>query len=540
MVTNNIQRALVLQGGGSLGAYEAGVYNALYYWINKETNTSGQSNNIFDIIAGTSIGAINAAFLVSYVTKKRKEENKNIKESWEGSAEELEEFWKSQLASNIDLSRWWPFSWDDKSWTYAWDILNKNNPDIATGEAARRYYSAKQFIINGAPNVFLPNLPPKIDLKFFDNVIIPNIWYRYDNSRLKGTINKSIKFPIATSLDNKEPRLLAISVDVEEGETVTFDSYIKEKGSSIRKSEYGDYKAEHNGKKRTYERTIRYDKGIMPEHIMASASVPEHYDYTLVPKEYDYTTKTEKEENAIDMQKNYSRFWDGGVLSNTPLRELIQSHQDYWKLVENVADSNESIPDLEVYIVDVWPSLDDYPVPLDLDGIRDRKNDLTYQDKTPYDEKVANIVSDYYNFTNALMDLAKKKGATETEIDAILDMQSKSSHRNGERRTYRDLVDKRFDITKVIRIERSADKNDIANKWCDFSLGTISNLFDQGIEDALKTLAKEVKISKNIHASYNELDLFISNVKKQNANHRLIQSAEKVKTTLQNPKEKLA
>lgn len=93
MVTNNIQRALVLQGGGSLGAYEAGVYNALYYWINKETNTSGQSNNIFDIIAGTSIGAINAAFLVSYVTKKRKEENKNIKESWEGSAEELEEFW---------------------------------------------------------------------------------------------------------------------------------------------------------------------------------------------------------------------------------------------------------------------------------------------------------------------------------------------------------------------------------------------------------------------------------------------------------------
>ena len=55
--------------------------------------------------------------------------------------------------------------------------------------------------------------------------------------------------------------------------------------------------------------------------------------------------------------KNYSRFWDGGVLSNTPLRELIQSHQDYWKLVENIADSKMSIPDLEVYIVDVWPSV---------------------------------------------------------------------------------------------------------------------------------------------------------------------------------------
>jgi NTE family protein len=537
MAKNNIQRALVLQGGGSLGAYEAGVFNTLYYWIKKESDTSGENDNIFDVIAGTSIGAINAAFLVSHVTKKRKEENKSARESWEDSAEKLEEFWKSRLASNINLSRWWPFSWDEKSWTYAWDMLNEANSNIATGEAARRYYSAKECIINGAPNVFSPRLPPKIDSKFFDNFIVPNIWYRYDNSRLKETINRSIKFPIATSFDKKEPRLLAISVDVEEGETVTFDSYVKEKETETRKSEYGDYKPGNNGKKGTYERTIKYDKGLMPEHIMASASVPEHYDYTLVPKEYDYT-KTEGEEKSIEIQnndlKNYSRFWDGGVLSNTPLRELIQSHQDYWKFVENIAgSSSKSIPNLEVYIVDVWPSLDNYPVPLDLDGIRDRKNDLTYQDKTPYDEKVANIVSDYYNFTNILMDLAKKKGATKTEIDTILDTQSKSSHRTGERRTYRDLVDKRFDITKVIRIERSVDRDDIANKWCDFSLGTIANLFNQGIEDTLKTLAREVKISKNIQAAYNEVDLFIRNVNKQNANHDLIQSAENVKAMLQ-------
>jgi NTE family protein len=213
------------------------------------------------------------------------------------------------------------------------------------------------------------------------------------------------------------------------------------------------------------------------------------------------------------------------VLSNTPLRELVQSHQDYWTRVENIANgsSSDSVPNLEVYIVDVWPSLDDYPVPSDLDGIRDRKNDLTYQDKTPYDEKVANIVSDYYNLTKTLIDLAEKKGATKTDIDTILSMRSKSSHRTGERRFYRDLVDKRFDITKVIRIERSVDRNDIANKWCDFSLGTISYLFIQGIQDALKTLAKEV----------NEVDLFISNVKKQNVNHDLVQSAENVKAMLQ-------
>jgi predicted acylesterase/phospholipase RssA len=538
---NNVQKVLVLQGGGSLGAYEAGVFNALYYWIKKESDGSKEYDNLFDIVAGTSIGAINAAFLVSHVIKKRKEENKNISESWEGSAEKLEEFWKSELASNVNLSRWWPFSWDEKSWTYTWDMLNQTNPYISTGEAARRYYSAKEFIINGAANVFSPSLPPRIDSKFFDNFIIPNIWYHYDNSRLNETISRSIKFPIATSIDKKEPRLLAISVNVEEGETVTFDSYVKEKGTDTRRSEYGDYTPGVNGKKGTYERTIKYDKGIMPVHIMASASVPEHYDYTLVPKEYDYT-KTEEEQKPIDLQNNdlnnYSRFWDGGVLSNTPLRELIQSHQDYWTLVENiVADSNNSsIPDLEVYIVDVWPSVDDNPVPYDLDGIRDRKNDLTYQDKTPYDEKVANIVSDYYNLTNSLMELARKKGATKTELDKILDMQSKSSHRTGVRRTYRDLVNKRFDITKVTRIERSFDKDDIANKWCDFSLGTITNLFNQGIKDALQTLAGEIKTSKDIQAAYNEVDSFINNVKKQKANYTLVQSAENVKAMLPNLK----
>ena len=96
-----------------------------------------------------------------------------------------------------------------------------------------------------------------------------------------------------------------------------------------------------------------------------------------------------------------------------------------------------------------------------------------------------------------------------------------------------DLVNKKFDITKVIRIERSVDKDDIANKWCDFSLGTITQLFNQGTKDALKTLAREIKISKDIQAAYIEVDSFINNVKKQKANnYTLVQSAENVKTML--------
>ena len=42
---NTPQRALVFQGGGSLGAYEAGVFEVLYYWIKKDID---DDENVFD------------------------------------------------------------------------------------------------------------------------------------------------------------------------------------------------------------------------------------------------------------------------------------------------------------------------------------------------------------------------------------------------------------------------------------------------------------------------------------------------------------
>ena len=56
------QRALIFQGGGSLGAYEAGVFQALYENITREDEKKGEEEKgrpLFDIVAGTSIGAIN-------------------------------------------------------------------------------------------------------------------------------------------------------------------------------------------------------------------------------------------------------------------------------------------------------------------------------------------------------------------------------------------------------------------------------------------------------------------------------------------------
>jgi NTE family protein len=59
---SSINRALVFQGGGSLGAYEAGAYKAINEDLSDFHRTEGKGNEpLFHIVSGTSIGAINAA-----------------------------------------------------------------------------------------------------------------------------------------------------------------------------------------------------------------------------------------------------------------------------------------------------------------------------------------------------------------------------------------------------------------------------------------------------------------------------------------------
>src|SRR5207237_840156 len=140
------QRALIFQGGGSLGAYEAGVFRALYEKITKVDDSIEKGGvPLFDIVAGTSIGAINASILVSHFVKNK---------SWKGSAEKLYQFWdylstESSSDSTPGFGCWWNF----------WHSIENG---VAPGEAARRYYSAKEFQVYGASKVFLP-LPPQVD-----------------------------------------------------------------------------------------------------------------------------------------------------------------------------------------------------------------------------------------------------------------------------------------------------------------------------------------------------------------------------------------
>lgn len=469
--SKDFHRAVIFQGGGAIGAYAAGVYAVLYFWMKKDIL---DDENVFDIVAGTSAGAINACIIVSHVIR-NKDSGKLSR--WQGSVKSLLDFWY-ESSSSPNFTKWrpffsysWPFFPDEYQWVSVWD--NMNTGDIAKGEAARRYYSAKEFLYRGAPNVFSVDTKES-DNKFFDNFWpVTNEWYRYNNHQLKESINAHASFPIHTS--PTDPRLLMVAVDVGQGEQVTFDSHSYE-------VEYG---YDEKGKKHV---KLVFSKGLMPEHVMASASVPVHYDYAIIPRDYDYNKSEFDMEfeamNAGDDDIDYRKFWDGGILSNTPLREVIQAHQD-----SKAATPAPPLP-LKIYIVDVWPSVKRYKVASDHDGVINRKNDLIYQDKTFYEEKVTHLIPDFNSLVHELQTLALKNNL-QIDLQNILNTYCpKSRERDGKPRKYGQLIGNIFDID-ITRIERTPDDDEISSKWCDYSKQSIRNLITQGMEDTCRVLREE-------------------------------------------------
>ena len=450
------QRALVLQGGGSLGAYEAGAYQAIYERITKKDKEKGEKGKPFlNIVAGTSIGAINAAIIVSYVVENN---------TWEGSSERLNEFWE-YLSKESPLDQIPGFT----AW---WDYFHNNvHPDIASGEAARRYYSAKQFSIIGVPTVFFPFVP-LADTRFFDP---QNIWYHFDSEPLKRSLERFAKFPIATSYDEKsslpQPRLILMSVDVAEGAAVAFDSYETEDGS--RKSEYGKYIIQ-DGKEVGYQYIIRYNDGITLEHVIASASVPINYSYTPLEVE-SYNS------NTADYEKNIRYFWDGGIMSNTPLTQLVRLHRLYWLKVKGLKDT---VPKLEIGIVNVHPVKQD-TIPWDHDGVINRNNDISFSDRTQREQEALLLVSDYVDLARELIKIAKDHGAKDDIINNLLNSNTMNHGLAMIPRKYSDILVGQFEIGRVVRINRKNDENTISNKIFDFSAKTIKQLRESGYSNSM-------------------------------------------------------
>lgn len=75
----------------------------------------------------------------------------------------------------------------------------------------------------------------------------------------------------------------------------------------------------------------------------------------------------------------------------------------------------------------------------------------------------------------------------EQEIATLMDDMALSKSRNGGHRAFSDLLEGRFHITKLHRIELAPnDANDISGKVFDFSKDTIEYLIEQGIKGAKK------------------------------------------------------
>jgi NTE family protein len=458
------ERALVLQGGGSLGAYEAGAYKGMYELLSAKDEKEGKKQSTtFNIIAGTSIGAMNAAVLTSFVVENN---------TYEGSAEKLIEFWEylskeSRMDANPFHERWWEY----------WHGLSKT---IATGEAARRYYSAKEFALYGAPNVFSP-LAPILDNRFFDFF---NIWFRFSNAPLKRSLEKFAKFPIGTNHENNQPRLILVAVDVASGLPVTFDSYPKEDGS--RKTEYGKIIKEQN-KDVGFEYVIRYDHGITADQVMASGSLPVNFEYSTLevesynPEPSNGQVELKKKISGIDSgyRKEIRYFWDGGLMSNTPLSQLVLLHRRYWYLQRGLKDK---VPALGVCVINVHPTRQE-EIPMDHDGVLNRNSDIAFSDRSHRDEEILLLISDYVELVRELIRIAKGTGVKDDVINNLMNQMTSYHGQFLKPRQYKEIVEGVFDIEEIYRIERKNTQDTISDKTFDFSVGTIKQLLREGYND---------------------------------------------------------
>ena len=144
------QIALVLQGGGALGAYQAGVYEAL-----------AEADLHPDWVAGISIGAINTALIAGNAPQAR--------------VDKLKEFWESVRT---------PF----------WQGAERNADQLLPNADVVRSYmnqiSAAFSLAFGAPAFFTPRL----SVPWLSPAGTPSATSYYDTTPLRQTLERLVDF----------------------------------------------------------------------------------------------------------------------------------------------------------------------------------------------------------------------------------------------------------------------------------------------------------------------------------------------------------
>jgi NTE family protein len=140
--------------------------------------------------------------------------------------------------------------------------------------------------------------------------------------------------------------------------------------------------------------------------------------------------------------------------------------------------------------------------------------DIRFHDKTKYDKKVAEMTTDYLILHGQIKNLAMKyidpfdKSKVEDfekDYKKLLDNDRQthsSKRRTSEKRTFRDLIEGRFDVTRVVYIDRKDDQDTIFGKAADFSRETIVNLEKEGYNDTQKAIQEHADLVVSKEGSY--------------------------------------
>ena len=197
MYSDKIENVVVLQGGGSLGAFACGVFKAL-----------ANNKMKIDIVAGTSIGGINAAIIAGSADKQHPECT-------------LEEFWLELAENSVNLTNpviEWLY---DKSRKHLGRAAENHLP---TTDEANSVLTTLSSIIYGNDKFFVPRWRADYSLKdpqYFN----PLKWtYIYDHSSLVKTLEKYIDYNKLQPDGHPNARLIMTAVNVLTSEPLTFDS----------------------------------------------------------------------------------------------------------------------------------------------------------------------------------------------------------------------------------------------------------------------------------------------------------------------------
>ncbi len=254
--------ALLLQGGGALGSYQAGVYQAL-----------AEANLHPDWVAGISIGAVNSALIAGNSPDKR--------------VERLREFWEAITTPPFGIA---DFEWFQLRGELAHSLVNQ-----------ARSWGA---LLGGAPEFFKPRVPPPY---FQPNGTLEAISF-YDVAPLKATLERLVDFDL---INAGTTRFSVGAVNVRTGNFVYFDNITHQ---------------------------------ICPEHVIASGSLPPGFPATEIEGEY---------------------YWDGGLVSNTPLQWVLDSRPGQ---------------DTLAFQIDLWSSRGEFP--RNLLEAETRQKEIRYSSRT--------------------------------------------------------------------------------------------------------------------------------------------------------------